>query len=117
VWSIDSWFQQVVPEMLEQLAETKRGTSWIKDRTGAQEERLAEVDGLVEIQHKRWEMLLQQMATDLRTHQRFWADVVYEDPYDKSITIQEFAQMELEAEDRVKVGLMAFYEYFYSLWD
>jgi hypothetical protein len=116
--------------MLEQLAETKHGTpahffpkglleeqnqlSWIKDRTGAQEERLAEVDGLVEIQHKRWEMLLQQMATDLRTHQRFWDD--YEELYDKS-SIEEFAQKEVEAENRVKVGLMAFYEYFYSLWD
>lgn len=114
VWSIDCWFQQVVPEMLRHLAETTHGTpcSFFPDGTLDDPNLPEEQRDLI---HGDWVKLLQRIADDLETHIKFW-DAVCEDKLD-GMPIEDFAAKEDEALKKVHDGLQDFHKYFFALWD
>jgi hypothetical protein len=115
VWSLDSWFQHVVPEMLRQLATDNTGspsTFFPKGMLEDYENNEHEIDR----QHYRWTKVLRQMADDLEAHDRFW-DAVMNKDFLKDSDHEEFMRKEDASLNKVKAGLMAFYEYFYTLWD
>jgi hypothetical protein len=113
VWSLDSWFQHVMPNMLRQLAENKMGipmTVFTKEELALMElgEEVDDTNAA-----KRWDTILHTMAHRLEAHQRFWDNM---DKYSELDT-KAFMKKEDESIKEVDAGLEMFVKYFWSLWD
>lgn len=114
VWSIDCWFQRIMPEMLRHLADTTHGTPCSFFPNGMLDNpNLPETER--ELIHEEWLELLRQMADDLETHTKFW-DEVCTDKYE-GLAIEDFAAKEDEALKKVHDAVLQFHKYFFALWD
>lgn len=131
VWSIDIWFCHVVPDMLRQLAKNKQGCPMEmfseEELTKMEAGDSEDIDD--EAAHRKWYNILTHIANDLEAYDRYWDELDLDDfPTSKCLSGEDFTDEdravlnrlhagEKAAYAKVKVGLMEFYERFYSLWD
>lgn len=114
-WSIDAWFQQVMPEMLRHLANNKHGCP-MNMFSEEELEKMNQGDSEAiddEAAHQKWHDILLEMAWDIEAHVRFW------DKLDEleHLDIRAFAKKEQESEEQVLRGVDSFRKWFYALWD
>jgi hypothetical protein len=113
VWSMDSWFMNVVPDMLRRLRDTPHGYPSEFEHLGK------------EAGPKEWERILTNMADDLEAYNRFDDRWFGEDgtytldlpPAQQTLQSKQCSVEEMEALRIVKRGLFDFWEWFYALWD
>lgn len=111
IWSIDTWFCDVVPGMLRHLADTHMGTPI--------DFAFVDVDNQIERKDStNWPRTLRQMADDLEAVKRHDEKWFYGDnPLYSRDSFDQCTEEEAIAYSKVKAGLVAFTEYFHSLWD
>jgi hypothetical protein len=121
VWSIDYWFEVVMPEMLEKLANNHLGAPMdfavksFPDDYGEEPE--YREDGFA-----HWEKTLKHMAHSLRARQRhskkWYGDAETEGAYGgTSVALDNCGLEELEAMETITATLEAFKTYYFNLWD
>jgi hypothetical protein len=115
VWSIDSWFQHVMPGMLRRLANNKMGCP-MEMFSEEEIEKMNHGDSKDiddEAAHQKWFNILHRMADDLDAHNEFWNN--YESY--GYLSTQAFSKAEQKAQERVLRGVDSFRKWFYALWD
>lgn len=145
IWNFDGWFQQVIPEMLEELAKTHVGYPMIdfdKTRqTGKREYRDwkeltrekfnsdEEYKAAEEAQCKAWEDYLKEIATHIRNSTEYtcpkknsvlekydgWANKIPEE--EKEQYYQESTEIDKYMQSEIEKALDMMKPIFFDLWD
>ena len=145
IWNFDGWFQQVIPEMLEELAKTHVGYPMIDfdktSQTGKREyldwRELArekfnsdeEYKAAEEAQCKAWEDYLKEIATHIRNSTEYtcpkknsvlekydgWANKIPEE--EKEQYYQESTEIDKYMQSEIEKALDMMKPVFFDLWD